>query len=319
MKFRTEINIPPFARKIGHGDTLFSIGSCFADSIAARLERYKFRIGSNPFGVLYNPFSIASAIESLAAGAVNTGEDLVFADGLWFSYAHHGSFSAVAKEDALRKMNESATCASEMLNSANVVIITFGTAWVYELDGKVVANCHKQPASQFTRRRLSAKEIVGRFSDMFEGVLKDKQVILTVSPVRHLKDGFAGNSLSKAILRVAVGELVEKYPQVQYFPAFEILNDDLRDYRFYKEDMVHPTDAAVDYIWEKFSGAAFAEDTQALLPRIENLRRAVEHRPFNADTDAYARFRETSLRQVRELQAACPDADFSAEVEFFGR
>lgn len=318
MRFRTEINIQPLDRAIRHSDTLFSIGSCFAESIAAKLSRSKFRIGSNPFGVLYNPFSIASAIESLASDMTYTQDDLSHAGGVWFSYAHHGSFSSSSAEEALRRMNDSARRASQILTAADLVIVTFGTAWAYEFEGQVVANCHKQPASQFRRRRLSVEEIVERFSTLLEGTLKGTQVIFTVSPVRHLKDGFAENSLSKSILRVAVGQLVEKYAHAHYFPAFEIVNDDLRDYRFYKDDMVHPSDAAVDYVWEKFSQAAFGPDTLALLPQIENLHRAMEHRPFDVGGEAYVRFRETSLRQALRLQHENPAIDFSQEVEFFG-
>lgn len=317
MIFRTEINVPQLADRISHSTKIFSIGSCFAESVAGRLRRYKFRVESNPFGVLYNPLSIASALESLAGGKIYTADDLVFDSGLWFSYAHHGSFSAATPGEALGRMNGSAGRASVALAESDVVIITLGTAWVYELDGAVVANCHKQPASVFTRRRLSADEIAERFSTLLDGVLKGKRVIFTVSPVRHLKDGFAENSLSKAILRVAVGELAEKYPDVSYFPAYEIVNDDLRDYRFYGKDMVHPSEEAVDYVWEKFSEAAFGEHTRKLLPRIENLRRAAEHRPFNTETEEYRKFLAASLRQAQEFQKENPDMDFSAEINFF--
>lgn len=317
MKFRTEINVAPLARRFGHGERLFSIGSCFAGSIAARLARFKFRVESNPLGVLFNPFSIAEAIESLAAGKVYTEADLTFADGLWFSYAHHGSFSAPTPGEALARINASAAAGAEALRAAGTVIITFGTARVYEKDGRTVANCHKRPAVEFTRRMLSADGIAGRFAGLMEGALAGKQVILTVSPVRHLGDGFAENSLSKAILRVAVEELAGKYPSARYFPAFEIMNDDLRDYRFYAADMVHPSEEAVDYIWEKFSAAALTDETLALLPRIESLRRAAEHRPLHAQAEAREKFRAVSLRQALELQAALPDADFSEEMEFF--
>lgn len=317
MKFRTEINIEPFTRKIAHQTPVFSIGSCFADTIAAKLERYKFRVTGNPFGVLYNPLSIAAALEALDKGRRYTETDLAESDGVWFSYAHHGSFSAATPEAALAVMNGSAESASEALREADTVIITFGTAWVYELDGVVVANCHKQPASLFTRRRLSVSEIVERWSALMETVLKDKNVIFTVSPVRHLKDGFEENSLSKSLLRVAVGELVGIYPSARYFPAFEIVTDDLRDYRFYKGDMVHPSDEAVEYVWEKFSGAAFSDDTLALLPRIEAIRRAMDHRPFSVGSEPHRKFREASLRQAQALQRENPGVDFSAEIEFF--
>jgi hypothetical protein len=314
MKFRTEINIEPFTEPINHSTRLFSVGSCFAETIAGRLERYKFQVTSNPFGVLFNPFSIAAGLESLAAGRKYAPSDLAFADGLWFSYAHHGSFAATTAEEALARMNQSAVTAAVALREADVVIITLGTAWVYESEGAVVANCHKQPASLFTRRRLSAGEITERFSPLLEGVLSGKRVVFTVSPVRHLKDGFAENSLSKATLRVAVEELVERYSNALYFPAYEIVNDDLRDYRFYARDLVHPSDEAAGYVWEKFVAAALDEHTQGLLPRIEAVRRALEHRPFNPDTETHRRFRQNIARQARELGTECPDIDFSDEI-----
>ena len=318
MKFRTEIDVPAFGQKISHSQQGFSIGSCFAESMAERLRRCKFPLGSNPFGVLYNPFSIADALESLTAERVWTQADLCTDGELWFSYAHHGSFSTLTSDGALAGMNEATRHGAEALATEDWVIVTFGTAWVYELGGRVVANCHKQPAQLFTRRRLSADEIVSRFSALLDGPLKDRQVIFTVSPVRHLKDGFAENSLSKAILRLAVGELVEKYPDALYFPAYEIVNDDLRDYRFYAGDLVHPSEAAVEYVWEKFAGAAFGDETKELLPGIENIVRAAAHRPFNEDTESHACFRQGMLRQARQLQARHPEIDLSAEIEFFG-
>jgi hypothetical protein len=315
MKFRTEINVARLAKSIDHSTNILSIGSCFAEAISGKLARYKFHVESNPFGVLYNPFSIAGALESLVAGRKYGPKDLAYSGELWFSYAHHGSFSSTNPKAVLTKINKSAQRATEAVREAAVVIITLGTAWVWELDGVVVANCHKQPTSLFTRRRLSADEIVYRFSALLEGPLKGKQVIFTVSPVRHLKDGFAENSLSKAILRVAVGELVERHSNVLYFPAHEAVTDDLRDYRFYDRDLVHPSDEAVDYVWEKFVGATFDDTTRALLPRIEAIRRAMEHRPLNPDSEAYERFCQNTIQQTIDIEEECPDIDFSDEIE----
>ncbi|MDR0907980.1 MAG: GSCFA domain-containing protein [Rikenellaceae bacterium] len=314
MKFRTEIKVERFAEPIDHSARVFSVGSCFAEAISGKLARSKFHVASNPFGVLYNPLSIAEAIESLAEGKIFTRSDLVFSGERWFSYAHHGSFSAAEPEQALAKINEAARGGAEALARADVVIITFGTAWVWELGGAVVANCHKQPASLFTRRRLSVGEITERFSALLQGSLRGKRVIFTVSPVRHLADGFAENSLSKAILRVAVGELVERHPNASYFPAYEVVSDDLRDYRFYARDLVHPSGEAVDYVWEKFVEAVVDEHTWALLPRIEAIQKALEHRPFNTDTESHRLFRQNVAQKARELHRECPDIDFSDEI-----
>lgn len=204
------------------------------------------------------------------------------------------------------------------LAAADYVLVTFGTAWVYEEGGRVVANCGKRPAHLFTRRRLSVEEIVGRFEGLMRGVLRDKQVVFTVSPVRHLKDGFEENSLSKAVLRLAVAEIVVRHPAgAHYFPAYEILNDDLRDYRFYAADLTHPSESAVEYIWEKFTGAAFGPETRRLLPQIENIVRATEHRPFDPDTEEHKKFRASMLASAHELASAYPRVDMSAEIEFF--
>jgi hypothetical protein len=272
MKFRTEINTAPFERTIYHTRRGFSVGSCFAASIAGRLARYKFPLTSNPTGVLYNPFSIA---------------DLLEAD-------------------------------PPELKAADYVLITFGTAWVYEENGRVVANCEKRPAHIFTRRRLSVEEIVARFDNLMQNALRDKQVIFTVSPIRHLKDGFEENSLSKAILRLAIAEITARHPETaQYFPAFEILTDDLRDYRFYASDLAHPSAEAVEYIWEKFSAAALSPETLKLLPQIEKIVRATEHRPFSPDTEEHAAFRRKILAEAKEFAARHPEIDLSAEIEFF--
>ncbi len=272
MKFRTEISPAPWARTIDHSRRGFSVGSCFAVTIAGWLLRYKFPLVSNPTGVLYNPFSIADLLEA----------------------------------------------APDRLAEADYVLVTFGTAWVFEEDGRVVANCEKRPAHLFTRRRLSVEEIVERFDSLMDGVLKNKQVVMTVSPVRHLKDGFEENSLSKAVLRLAVDGIVARHPDAaQYFPAYEILNDDLRDYRFYGPDLAHPSAEAAEYVREKFAEAALATATRELLPQIERIVKATEHRPFDPEAEEHAAFRQRMLRQARELAASRPEVDMSAEISFF--
>lgn len=274
MKFRTEIEPAPFARKIDHSRRGLSVGSCFAETIAGRLKRYKFPVTGNPTGVLYNPFSIAEALDS---------SDRTFG-----------------------------------LEVADYVLITFGTAWVYELDGRVVANCGKRPASLFSRRRLSVGEITGRFDALMAGPLAGKQIVFTLSPVRHLKDGFEENSLSKATLRLAIAQIVENHPRsAHYFPAFEIVTDDLRDYRFYGADLSHPSAQAVEYVWDKFSAAAFDLPTLGLLSDIEKIVRATEHRPFAPDTEEHTRFRRAMLQQTLDLAGRHPELDLGAEIEFF--
>lgn len=285
MKFRTEIEVAPLPVKIDHTRRGFSVGSCFADRIAGKLAGMKFPIVSNPTGVLYNPFSIADALEQLGKGGEQGAE----------TAAGAGALAA-----------------------ADYLIITFGTAWVYEQEGRVVANCRKRPAHLFTRRRLSTEEIVGRFDALLDGPLAGKQVIFTLSPIRHLKDGFEQNSLSKATLRLAIAHLIERHPdRTYYFPAYETLNDDLRDYRFYGPDLAHPSAEAIEYIWGKFAGAAFDADTRKLLVRIERLARAAAHRPFDPESAEHEKFRRSMLAQTQELAAEHPELDLSAETELF--
>ena len=232
MKFRTEIEIAPLGTKIGYENRILALGSCFAEHIAGRLAQAKFRVTANPSGILFNPLSIAAALRSYAGENPVRHSELGFDGELWFHYGFHGSFSAPEADQALAAMNAARKSGAEALRAADRIVLTFGTAWVYEHDGAVVANCHRRPAAEFTRRRLGVDEIVTAFADLMAGPLGGREVILTVSPVRHLGDSLAGNAVSKAALRLAAEELAERFPDVHYFPAYEILNDDLRDYRF---------------------------------------------------------------------------------------
>ncbi len=319
MIFRTELTIERQRPFIDHSQSGFLTGSCFSENISRKLRGAKFRVASNPFGVLFNPMSIHAMFGALSARKVFTTDDLCSDGGLWFGWSHHGSFSGEERDGVLKNINEAAAEGASALEEASYVIVTFGTAWIYRLTGTgvVVANCHKQPSAMFDRRRLTVDEIVAAFSELLDGVLKDKKVVFTISPVRHLKDGFAENSLGKSILRVAIGELVEKYGNAGYFPSWEIVCDDLRDYRFYAADMVHPSDVAVDYIWEKFAEYAMTSDTAALMPRIEKLTKAMGHRVMNPGSAADRAFREKMRLYAEKLQNELPEIDFSAELDYF--
>lgn len=314
MKFRTEIEIAPFAARIGYRHRLLALGSCFSETIARRLADAKFRIAANPLGILFNPHSIASAVQALAERRP-VGRDELHSDGeVWFHDDFHGAFSEADPEEALRRMNAARTAGAEALEGADWLLVTFGTAWVYERNGRVVANCHRRPAAEFVRRRLRVEEIVELYAALLAGPLAGKQLVLTVSPVRHVGDGLAGNALSKAILRVAAAELAERFPQqVHYFPSFEIVTDDLRDYRFYGDDLVHPSAQAVGYIWEKFVAALLDEEAQRLLPEVEAIVAAARHRPRHPGGKAYRDFCQKCLQRI----AALPAVDFSEESARF--
>ena len=315
MKFRTEISLQPLAEGIDHSAKIFALGSCFAESISERLQRAKFSVTTNPFGVLFNPLSIARAIERLADTRAFAVCDIREGKEGFFSFDAHSSLDGKTHTEIFANLNQAVAQGSKALHDAEWVVLTFGTAWVYEHNGRVVANCHKQPAKEFERRRLSVAEIVERYQPLFEGVLRDKTVILTVSPVRHLGDGLQENSISKAILRLAVEELVAKYENAHYFPSYEILIDDLRDYRYYADDLAHPSKMAVDYVWERFCEYALTDKAQRLLPQIEQIVSAAEHRPFNPTSEAHKAFCSKMLAKVAEM----PTIDFTSEREAFER
>lgn len=250
MKLQTIVDIEPSAWKIGYEDRILMVGSCFSDEIGAQMQERYLHVTCNPFGTLYNPLSIAKAF-SLQLSEVN----FQFHEGLWHSMAHHGAFSRATKEEAEQAVRASIETMQKALNEATVVIVTFGTAWVYEMNGAIVGNCHKLPERCFNRRRLSVEEIVEAWKPIL-AQYPDKKWLFTVSPIRHIRDGLHENQISKATLLQAVEQLVlnsSPSPATRrYFPSYEIMLDELRDYRFYADDLVHPSSLAVNYIWERF-------------------------------------------------------------------
>ena len=315
MKFRTEIEIAPLAEGVGYDAKIFALGSCFAENISERLKKAKFLVKTNPFGVLFNPFSIANVLERLDEARTFAVCDIEAGRECFFSYDAHSSLDGKSHTEAFANMNRAVALGSKALHEADWVILTFGTAWVYEREGRVVANCHKQPAKEFCRRRLSVQEIVERYESLFEGVLRDKRVVLTVSPVRHVGDGLQENSVSKATLRLAVEELVAKYENASYFPSYEIVIDDLRDYRYYGDDLAHPSKMAIDYVWEKFCDAVLAKSAREKLPQVAQIVAAAEHRPFNPESEEHKLF----CRKMLARAEAMPELDFSEEKREFER
>ncbi len=319
MKFRTEIDINSLATQLDYGSHIFAVGSCFADVVGGRLGRSKFNIEVNPTGVLFNPVSIAKAIQRYDSQMFVASDELQEGREGWFHYDFHSSLSASTREECVERINSAVSKAHESLQRADCVILTLGTAWIYELaqSGEVVANCHKQPAGNFVRRRLSVEEIVSSLTLLIEGPFKEKRIILTLSPIRHVADGLAENSLSKATLRVAIEEVVARYgDEVSYFPSYEILMDDLRDYRFYGEDMVHPSSVAVDYVWHKFCEVALTARAREVMKRVEGVVRASQHRPSNPQSESHKRFCQSQLRVIEEL---CSEVDLESERQYFAK
>ena len=293
--FSTQIDIPHSAVEITYNDRILTLGSCFAENIGTKLQEAFFLTFINPFGVMYNPMSVAQGIRHLLSEKEFTAADLFQSGSLWNSLAHSSTFSAVTADDALQKINSRLQAARYFLHETNVMMITLGTAWVFELveNGKIVTNCHKLPASRFTRRRLSVDEIINEFTEVF-GLLRNSypglKFIFTVSPIRHWKDGAHENTVSKSTLHLAVDALEKQFDFVHYFPAYEIRMDELRDYRFYASDMLHPSDVAVDYIWQRFGDTYISSETLNLKKELERLRADLNHRPLHPETEEYRLF-----------------------------
>lgn len=317
MKFRTEIDKPQLKGRIDYNSKIVTLGSCFAENITKRLAAAKFCVKHSPVGILFNPASIASTLTAFAErSAVDCGRIVRRSEG-WVSLDCHSELTMPTEEEAIKTLQNAIDEGHKLLRSATCVIITFGTAWVYEhiATGRVVANCHKQPSREFCRRRMSVEEIVTLFKPLMEGVLRDKHIIFTVSPIRHTADGLTENCVSKAILRLAADTLSSTYDNADYFPAYEIVTDDLRDYRFYAEDMVHPSAQAVEYIWQRFIESALADSAVELLPKVEKIIAAAAHKPFNPNSEEYATFCKRYLTEAQRLSMI----DFSAECEVFER
>lgn len=327
MQLYTKTQIKPFNQRISHDNSILSIGSCFADNMAKRLNSLKFDVVSSPTGILFNPESIALAIERFAAynngdsNALPQRNELHYDNGCWFHYDFHSAFSNSDSDKALAQMQEAVKLGAEALKRADTVIITFGSALIYRYNEnqQVVANCHKQPQRLFTRELLDAEAISQRYLKLCLNSLADKRVIFTVSPIRHLSDGLEINSLSKATLRVAIDKIAQHADNVTYFPAFEIMNDELRDYRFYADDMIHPTPLAVNYIWERFADAAFSDDTIKLISRIEQIATDMAHRPFNPEGEPYKTFCAKNLTRIATLEKEYPQLDFNEEKTHFSK
>lgn len=306
MKFRSEFPLSKLPRPIRYEDRLLALGSCFAQTISSRLKEAKFAITINPLGVMFNPISLAHTVERLSKNRPILPEELRYDErrNLWFHYGMHGSLSSSEREVALEEMNRAIELGHRALKEASVVIITFGTAFVYCLkqNSRVVANCHQQPQALFQRELLDVEQITSTWRNLLENELRDKEVIFTLSPVRHLSDGAAENSLSKALLRVALGKLTEEYPRCHYFAAWELMMDDLRDYRFYADDLLHPAPLAIDYLWERFGEVALAPECKAIGERVERLQRALNHRPLHPESEVFRHFLDEQKREILSLE-----------------
>jgi hypothetical protein len=315
--FRTELNIDPSLIKIGHYDPILTLGSCFSDSMGARLANNKFEVKYNPFGTVYNPISIFKLLQYSLSNEMPNESSYLENDGLFANYDFHSSFSALNKSSIKKQIEEQIESTNAFLKSAKWLILTFGTAYVYERKdtNEIVSNCHKIPGKNFTKRLLTQKQILEAFDQLWKQLAPlnpDLKILLTVSPVRHTKDTLALNSVSKSTLRLTCDTLANQYEQVSYFPSYELMMDDLRDYRFYKADMIHPTEEAEGYIWKKFASAYFNKPTLDFLSEWSKIRAAILHRPFNTASEKHQAFIKSTIKKIHSLDNKL---DFSEELK----
>lgn len=321
MEFRIEFTPKPFSEKIIHSNRLFLIGSCFTENIGAKLKQFKWDVLENPNGILFNPVSISNSINSYIENKRYTESDLFYHNESWHSWQHHSRFSHPNQTTCLEMINHSQEVANDSLQKCDWVLITLGSSFVYELeDGVGVANCHKIPTDKFSKKLLSASEIQILLGEMLQKLFQYNpiaKVIFTISPVRHLRDGFVENNRSKANLITAVHGLVDGDDRLFYFPAYELVIDDLRDYRFFAEDMVHPNYSATNYVWEKFIATCVDESSQKLMKEINEINAARSHKPFNSSSQQHKNFLKTNLDKIKKIKQTYPYINFNEEENYF--
>lgn len=320
MSFFTEIKIPEFSWKMDYSKSMMFFGSCFSENIGQKLLDLKFDVDVNPFGILYNPVSIAHSLQILLEKRVFTEGDLFQDQGLWSSFFHHSRFSNVDRQTALENINGRIALSREFLLKTDFLMITFGTSWVYELKdtGQVVTNCHKVPSSEFRRFRLDVSEITEVYRELLDELVRfnpNLKVVFTVSPIRHWKDGAVENQVSKATLLLAIDRLIKGFgnKNIEYFPSYEIMMDELRDYRFYAEDMLHLSAVATDYIFERFGRVMISNDSLQVTKKVIKIMKAVLHRPVNSSSEEYERFLLYILEEINKLTINFPYLNFENE------
>lgn len=311
MKLQTEIPFNKAGNQIGYESQIISLGSCFAENIGQKLDYFKFRQLQNPFGILFHPLAIEKLIERAVDERFYSKADVFFHNERWHCYDAHSELSDPSEETLLKSLNEVLDATRSHIVSASHCIITLGTAWVYRHTAsyEIVANCHKVPQREFSKELLSIAEIVTSLQGIIKRIRSinpNVQFIFTVSPVRHLKDGFVENQLSKAHLIAAIHKLRKSGPMISYFPSYEIMMDELRDYRFYKRDMVHPNPLAIDYIWEKFKDVWVSEESRTTMTKIEAVQKGLRHRAFNPDSKQHQEFLSKLRSMKEEIQERHP-------------
>ncbi|MEE4198634.1 MAG: GSCFA domain-containing protein [Bacteroidales bacterium] len=320
--FRTTISPEQSKHKISYQTPVLFMGSCFTENIGNRMQELKFPALVNPFGVLYNPVSVQKGLEILIDQYQFISGDLHFFNEKWFSFYHDTEFSHPVQQKCLENVNESVYRAACHLRKTKYLVVSFGTSWVYKYKKteEIVSNCHKIPSREFERFKLGVEDIFVEWAKLINRLNQlnnNLKIIFTVSPVRHWKDGAVQNQLSKSTLILAIHQLIKIFKNVEYFPSYEIMMDDLRDYRFYASDLLHPSDVAIEYIWDFFSGKYFDDTTQQILMDIHKVLQAKNHRPLHSGTEQHKKFIQSQIKRINQLSKDYPFIDFNEELSFF--
>ena len=318
----TMVNVPAYSPKISLKDPIIMVGSCFAENMDGKLKRYKYNVLTNPFGILYNSSAIAKSFTRIAQKEYYTEEELVYHDGLYHSMDHHGSFSGKDMHIVLQNLNKSIDDAHTHFVNANFAFVSLGTSRVYRFKktGRIVGNNHKIPLLHFDAETLSVEVCENDLESIYHSLKQlspNCRIIWTVSPIRHLKDGLIENQRSKAVLILAIEKFIRIYDETSYFPAYEIMMDELRDYRFYARDLIHPSDLAIDIIWDQFTKTYLDPREAEYHSSMEKIHRAMEHRFLHDHSEAIKSFAQAQLRNLDQLASLFPDLDWKKERQYF--
>ncbi len=322
MQLQLPFKVQPSLFKISCKDKIIFIGSCFSEEVGNKMKDLKFDVLQNPNGILYDPVSISFSLISYIENKKYIEDDLFLANELWNSWQHHSVFSGMDKENVLQNINNSQQEANTFLKEASWVVITPGTAYNYILKktGKAVANCHKAPSQFFEKKLLPIEEIIFNLTNAIiklQSFNPKLKIIFTISPVRHVRDGLIENNRSKARLIEAIHSVIDKMQNIFYFPAYELVIDVLRDYRFYKNDFVHANDSAVEFVFENFCNAYVDENGKKIMAAVKEILAAMNHKPFHKGSIAHGKFRNTQLEKIKMIAEKFPFINFSREEKYF--
>ena len=322
MKMMLDLDMKSPEQKINYIDQLMLMGSCFTEHIGKKLENVKFKILQNPSGILFNPMSVAKSLNAYIENRSYKKEDLFYLNELWQSWNHHSVFSGMDADEVLNNINKTQQQAHDFLKETNWLVITLGSSFSYRLadGGKPVANCHRAPAQQFSKHLLSIDETVNALDDCRQNLFQFNnklQIIFTISPVRHIRDGVVENNRSKARLIEAVHQLVHQSDRLHYFPSYELVIDVLRDYRFYDIDLVHPNYAATEYVFQRFTESFIDDESQSMMSEIKKIIIAFKHKPFQPSTEAHYKFLNTFLEKTKLFQVKYPHINLQDELMYF--